>query len=31
MKELDDLIDDVHNEIEHLMQKWEEYSEIMEA
>ena len=31
MKELDDKIDDVHNEIEHYMQKWEEYSEIMES
>ena len=31
MKELDDTIDDVHNEIENLMQKWEEYSELMEA
>ena len=30
MKELDDTIDDVHNEIENLMQKWEEYSELME-
>ena len=31
MKELDDKIDDVHNEIEHYMQKWEEYSEIMRS
>lgn len=26
MNELDEQIDDVHNEIEHLMELWEEYS-----
>lgn len=30
MQELDEKIDDVHNEIENLMQKWEEYSEKVE-
>lgn len=29
MNELDGKIDDVHNEIEHLMEKWEEYSEYL--
>lgn len=29
MDELDEKIDEVHNEIEHLMAKWEEYSELM--
>lgn len=29
MNELDGKIDDVHNEIEHLMQQWEEYSEFL--
>lgn len=28
MNELDELIDDKHNEIEHLMQKWEELSNL---
>lgn len=31
MDELDAKIDDVHNEIEHLMAQWEEYSELMES
>lgn len=31
MDELDAKIDDVHNEIEHLMAKWEEFSELMES
>lgn len=30
MNELDEKIDDVHNEIEHLMALWEEYSEQLE-
>ena len=30
MQELDDKIDLIHNEIENLMQKWEEYSEKVE-
>lgn len=29
MDALDAQIDDVHNEIEHLMEQWEEYSELM--
>lgn len=29
MDDLDAQIDDVHNEIEHLMAQWEEYSELM--
>ena len=28
MNELDEQIDDKHNEIEHLMQKWEELSNL---
>ena len=31
MNELDEKIDDIHNEIEHLMALWEEYSENMES
>ena len=31
MRELDDQIDAVHNEINHLMELWEEYSEALEA
>ena len=31
MQELDDKIDLIHNEIENLMQKWEEYSEKVES
>lgn len=30
MNELDERIDDMHNEIEHLMRLWEEYSEMLE-
>ncbi|MEG0736545.1 MAG: ABC transporter C-terminal domain-containing protein, partial [Longicatena sp.] len=30
MNELDAAIDDVHNEIEHMMKQWEEYSEELE-
>lgn len=30
MSELDSKIDDVHNEIEHYMEQWEEYSEAIE-
>ena len=30
MNELDSRIDDIHNEIEHLMTQWEEYSEQQE-
>ena len=30
MDELDNKIDDVHNEIERMMKDWEEYSEEME-
>ena len=30
MQELDEKIDLIHNEIENLMQKWEEYSEKVE-
>ena len=30
MNELDSTIDDIHNEIEHLMTQWEEYSEQQE-
>mgnify|MGYP000013624614 len=30
MNELDQQIDDVHVEIDRLMQKWEEYSEQLE-
>lgn len=29
MKELDEKIDGIHNEIDHLMKKWEEYSEFI--
>ena len=29
MNELDQMIDDVHNEIEHLMELWETYSEMI--
>lgn len=31
MQELDAKIDDVHNELNHLMELWEEYSEALEA
>ncbi|NCC55087.1 MAG: ABC-F family ATP-binding cassette domain-containing protein [Erysipelotrichia bacterium] len=31
MAELDSMIDDVHNEINQMMQLWEEYSEAMES
>lgn len=31
MNELDSKIDDMHNEIEHLMKKWEEFSEYLGA
>lgn len=31
MQELDQQIDDVHNEINHLMELWEEYSEALES
>ena len=30
MRDLDDKIDDVHNEIENFMKKWEDYSEKLE-
>ena len=30
MDELDNTIDEKHNEIEHLLSLWEEYSEIYE-
>ena len=30
LQELDEKIDLIHNEIENLMQKWEEYSEKVE-
>ncbi len=31
MNELDERIDEMHNEIEHLMRLWEEYSEMLES